>query len=512
MNFRTIIIVALSAFISFSGSSAQETFQVTFGGTGVDYGYAVKQTMDSGYIVAGYTTSFGAGNRDVYLIRTDKSGQKLWSKTYGAANIDYAWTIDIAVDGGFLIGAHSGSFGAGSHDIYLIKCDSVGLVEWTKVYGGGSADGAYSLQQTADGGYIVSAHTSSFGAGQHDVYLIKINNSGDTLWTRAYGGTSGDYLRAVHQTVDGGYVLVAETFSFGAGSADVYLLKTDSLGKVMWTKTYGGSSSDYGYSVKQTFDGGFIIAGFTNSFGAGQFDLYVTKTDMNGVVIWSKTYGGASSDYGHSVIQTLDSGYVICGYTLSFGMATQVYLVKLDSDGNLLWSKTYGGSGNDFGWSVEQTTDSGFVITGNTDSFGRGNRDVYLIKTDRFGNSGCHEAVAATIVSDAATITGSTQTLIDSGAFVNSTATIIEDVVAADSLLLCDNSVCLNCVRGDTNNDNNFNILDLTFLVDFIFRGGSKPACSEEADINNDAIPSNILDLTFIVDFIFRGGQTPAPC
>ena len=193
-------------------------------------------------------------------------------------------------------------------------------------------------------------------------------------------------------------------------------------------------------------------------------------------------------------------------------MATQVYLVKLDSDGNLLWSKSYGGSGNDFGWSVEQTTDSGFVITGNTDSFGRGNRDVYLIKTDRFGNSGCHEAVAATIVSDAATITGSTQTLIDSGAFVNSTATIIEDVVAADSLLLCDNSVCLNCVRGDTNNDNNFNILDLTFLVDFIFRGGSKPACSEEADINNDAIPSNILDLTFIVDFIFRGGQTPAPC
>ncbi len=117
MNFRTIIIVALSAFISFSGSSAQETFQVTFGGTGVDYGYAVKQTMDSGYIVAGYTTSFGAGNRDVYLIRTDKSGQKLWSKTYGAANIDYAWTIDIAVDGGFLIGAHSGRFGAGSREI-----------------------------------------------------------------------------------------------------------------------------------------------------------------------------------------------------------------------------------------------------------------------------------------------------------------------------------------------------------------------------------------------------------
>jgi len=258
----------------------------------VDYGYAVKETMDSGFIVAGYTTSFGAGNRDVYIIRTDKSGKKLWSKTYGAGNIDYAWTIDLAVDGGFLIGAHSGSFGAGSHDIYLIKCDALGLVEWTKVYGGGSADGAYSLQQTTDGGYIVSAHTSSFGAGQHDVYLIKINESGDTLWTRAYGGTSGDYLRAVHQTNDGGYILVSETFSFGAGAFDVYLIKTDSIGDVMWTRTYGGSSSDYGYSVKQTVDGGFIIAGYTSSFGAGQFDLYVINTDMNGNVIWSKTFGG----------------------------------------------------------------------------------------------------------------------------------------------------------------------------------------------------------------------------
>lgn len=512
MNLKIINIVALAALISFSESSAQETFQVTFGGTAVDYGYAVKQTSDSGYIVAGYTTSFGAGNRDVYLIRTDRSGQKLWSKTYGAANIDYAWTIDIAVDGGFLIGAHSGSFGAGSHDIYLIKCDSVGIIEWTRAYGGGSADGVYSLEQTTDGGYILSSHTSSFGAGQHDVYLIKINSIGDTLWTRTYGGSSGDYLRAVQQTDDGGYILVAETFSFGAGLADVYLLKTDSIGNVMWTKTYGGSSSDYGYSVKQTVDGGFVIAGYTNSFGAGQFDLYVIKTDINGSLIWSKTFGGASSDYGHSVIQTLDSGYIISGYTLSSGMAAQVYLVKLDSDGNLLWSKSYGGSGNDFGWSVEQTMDSGFVITGNTDSFGRGNRDVYLIKTDRFGNSGCHEAVAVTIASDAATITGSTQTLVDAGAFVNSTATITEDVVAADSLLLCDNSACLDCLRGDTNNDNKFDILDLTFLVDFIFRGGSKPECSEEADINNDDTPSNILDLTFIVDFIFRGGQTPAPC
>ncbi|MCH9031406.1 MAG: hypothetical protein IIB00_04005 [candidate division Zixibacteria bacterium] len=294
---------------------AQITFQKVFGGPSSDISYSVQETYDGGYIIAGYTLSFGQGNRDVYLILTDSIGNTLWTKTYGAGNTDYAWTIAQTADSGFLVGAHSGSFGAGSHDIYLLRLTQSGNVVWERTYGGSSADGAYSLVNTSDGGFMISAHTSSFGAGQHDVYLLKLNSVGDTTWTKAFGGTSGDYLRDVQQLDDGGYICVAETFSFGVGSADVYLVRTDSVGNLLWAKAYGGSLADYGYSVRQTPDGGFIVAGYTSSFGAGQFDVYLIRTDSVGDTLWAKTYGGSSSDYGYSIALTGDGGFIITGFT-----------------------------------------------------------------------------------------------------------------------------------------------------------------------------------------------------
>jgi len=434
---KTIIIIfaTLSFSLLNSALNAQITFQRIFGGANEDYAYSIHQTVDDGYIIAGYTTSFGAGSRDVYLIRTDVKGNALWAKTFGESDTDYAYTVQQTTDGGFIVGAHSGSFGAGSHDVYLIKCDVNGEIVWTKVYGGSSADGAYSIQQTKDGGYIVAAHVNSFGAGLHDVYLIKTDAKGDTVWTRIYGGTNEDRLRAVQQTTDGGYILVSETLSFGAGSADVYLIKTDNSGNLMWTKTYGGSSSDYGYSVRQTLDGGYIIAGYTSSFGAGTSDVYLIRTDNNGDISWAKTYGGTSSDFGYSVRQTTDGGYIVAGYTESFGIAGDVYLIHTDADGSLVWSKSFGGTGNDRGWSAQQTTDGGYVIAGFSESFGAGNKDVYLIKTDEFGSSGCQESTAATIVGNTETIVNSTQTSIGSGGFVNTTTTITGDVDTVDSFL-----------------------------------------------------------------------------
>ena len=434
---KTFIALSFSFFFT-NTVNAQITFQKTFGGTNVDYAYSVQQNADDGYIIAGYTTSFGAGSRDVYLSRTDAKGSMLWTKTFGESNTDYAWTVQQTTDGGFIIGAHSGSFGAGSHDVYLIKCDANGEIVWTKVYGGSSADGAYSIQQTVDGGYIISAHVNSFGAGLHDVYLIKTDAQGDTLWTKIYGGSNEDRLRAVQQTTDGGYILVSETLSFGAGSADVYLVKTDSSGNLMWTKTYGGSAADYGYSVRQTLDEGYIIAGYTSSFGTGMSDVYLIRTDSIGDISWAKTYGGNSSDFGYSVRQTTDEGYIVAGYTESFGNAGDVYLLRTNSDGNLLWSQSYGGASNDRGWSVQQTTDGGYVIAGYSESFGAGDKDVYLIKTDEFGSSGCNESTAGTVVGNTATIVNSTQTSIGSGGFVNTTTTITGAVATVDSLL-CSN-------------------------------------------------------------------------
>jgi len=419
-----------------SALMAQVTFQKTFGGISTDYAYAVQQTKDEGYIIAGYTLSFGEGNRDVYLIRTDVNGKTLWTKTYGEGNTDYAWTVQQTKDDGFIFGAHSASFNIGSHDVYLVKTDLSGNVIWTRVYGGSNADGAYSLQQTTDGGFIIGAHVNSFGAGQHDVYLIKINNSGDTLWTKTFGGPGEDRFRELHQTADGGFILVSETLSFGEGNSDVYLVKTDSIGNLIWTKTYGGISSDYGYSVRQTADGGYIIAGYTRSFGAEGTDVYVIKTDSSGNLDWTKSYGGSSDDYGYSIRQTTDGGYIIAGYTTSFGEAGDVYLIRIDSNGDLIWSRTFGGSQTDHGWSVRQTIDGGFIIAGYTRSFGSVNEDVYLIKTDQMGNSGCNESIAATTWNNTTTIVkNATLTVVGGGGQINTTTTIVNEAATIDSFL-----------------------------------------------------------------------------
>ncbi len=432
---KVIFIFGCSLFL-ISALNAQVTFQKTFGGISTDYAYSLQQTKDEGYIIAGYTTSFGEGSRDAYLIRTDVNGKTLWTKTYGGSSSDYAWTVQQTNDDGFIFGAHSGSFGIGSHDVYLVKSDLSGNVIWSRVYGGSNADGAYSLQQTSDGGFIIGAHVNSFGAGQHDVYLIKINNNGDTLWTKTFGGISGDRFRDLYQTKDGGFILVSETLSFGAGNSDVYLIKTDSIGNLLWTKTYGGSSSDYGYSVRQTSDGGYIIAGYTRSFSAEGTEVYIIKTDNSGNLDWAKSYGGSSDDYGYSIRQTTDGGYIVAGYTESFGASGDVYLIRIDANGDLIWSKVFGGSQTDYGWSVRQTVDEGFVIAGYTRSFGSGNEDVYLIKTDQLGNSGCNESIAATSVNNTITIVGnSTQTIIGGGGQVNTAATIVNAAATIDSFL-----------------------------------------------------------------------------
>ncbi|MCK4576076.1 hypothetical protein KAU34_06690 [candidate division WOR-3 bacterium] len=204
---------------------------------------------------------------------------------------------------------------------------------WTKTYGGTESDIGSSVQQTSDGGYIIAGSTNSFGVDGTDVYLIKTDASGDTLWTRTYGGINGDQGYSVQQTSEGGYIVVGETDSFGAGFYDFYLVKTDSFGDTLWTKTYGGQFYESGESVQQTSDGGYIIGGYTDSFGAGKSDAYLVKTDANGDILWTKIFGGTSFEYGFSAEQTLDGGYIVTGYTWSYGSGyDDVYLIKTEPD------------------------------------------------------------------------------------------------------------------------------------------------------------------------------------
>ena len=377
--FLTVLLAAF--FVSAAIADPGDTLWTrTYGGSALEEGKSVQQTTDGGYIIAGYT---GAGPPwfDFYVVKTDADGDTLWSRAYGGSGSEVAFSIQQTTDGGYAIGGCTNSFGAGNQDVYLVKTDSDGDTLWTRTFGGSAADYGRSVQQTQDGGYIVAGYTGSFGAGMNDVWLLKIDSSGDTLWTRTYGGTGIDQGYSVQQTADGGYTIAGYTESFGAGTQDVYLVKTDANGNTLWTQTYGGSSRDEGYSVQQTTDGGYIVAGNTISFGAGNQDVYLVKTDANGDTLWTRTHGGGLADYGYSVQQTSDGGYVIAGSTFSFGAGSHdFYLVKTDANGDTLWTRAYGGSAIEYSYSVQQTTDGGYIITGLTESFGAGLYAVYLVR------------------------------------------------------------------------------------------------------------------------------------
>lgn len=351
----------------------------TFGGSGNDWGCAVRQTADGGYVIAGVTTSSGAGADDVYLLKTDAAGNRVWQKTFGGSANDRGYAVCQTAGGGYIVAGETDSGGAGACDVYLLKTDSSGNLEWQKTFGGSDCDSGRSVLETADGGYIVAGGTNSFGAGACDVYLIKTDASGNRLWQRTFGGSGWDRGYSVYQTADGGYIIAGETDSGGAGGYDAYLLKTDASGNLEWQKTYGGEEDDFAYAVEQTADGGYIVAGETDSSGAGGFDAYLLKTDAFGNLKWQKTFGSKEDDRAYSVYQSLSGGYILAGETSAAG-TDDVYLVKTDASGNLKWEKSFGGSASDYGRSVQQTPDGGYVIAGETNSYGAGGSDVYLFK------------------------------------------------------------------------------------------------------------------------------------
>ena len=366
------------------------TWVRTFGGIGDDSAEAIRQTSDGGYIVAGYTNSFiGAGPKDIYLIKADAFGNTLWMKTFhlGETNGDNIGnSVQQTSDGGYII-AGTAAIGVNDLDICLIKTDPSGNAVWTKTFGGTGIEFASAVQQTSDGGYIIAGGTDSFGAGDNNAYLVKTDPSGNAVWTKTFGGTGIEFASAVQQTSDRGYIIAGGTNSFGAGNNDVYLIKADASGNVVWTKTFGGTGNEFASVVQQVSAGGYIIAGRTSSFGAGNYDVYLVRTDASGNAVWTKTFGGTDYDVARTVQQISDGGYIIAGITRSFGAGGRdVLLIKTDASGNAIWTKTFGGTGDEWGTIVRQTLDGGYIIGGRTPSFGAGGDDVYLIKTDANGN------------------------------------------------------------------------------------------------------------------------------
>jgi hypothetical protein len=312
----------------------------TYGGIGDEESYAMQQTTDGGYIFAGIDSSSGLGDYNVYLVKTKANGDTLWTKSYGGVHHDFGQAVQQTADGGYIIAGYTSSFSAGGDDdVYLLKTDASGNLSWSKTYGGTYGDYAFAVKQTADGGYILAGITSSFGISPYgnvnDLYVLKTNATGVLTWSKTYGQDGDDWAYSVIQTQDGGYAITGHTNIDSTGSySDLYLIKTDASGDTLFTKSFGGPNYEKGFSIVETNDGGLAIGGSTYSFGNGASDIYLLKTNANGGFVFNSTFGVYGNDFAYTISQTSDKGYFLSGYTSNALVGnSSFYAIKTDSLG-----------------------------------------------------------------------------------------------------------------------------------------------------------------------------------
>ena len=371
------------------------SFQKVYGKQGFNYSRSVSQTLDGGYIITGSMSSQIVGASEVYLLKTDSLGTIQWENNYGGPEIDWANNVLQLKDSGYILIGSSNSFNDGNYDIYLIRTDSKGGIVWSHTYGGEDWDFGNSIVQTPDGGFMIVGETYSFGNGGNDIYLIKIDSKGDTIYTKTFGGVGNETGSEIVKTKDRNFLIVGTTSSYGAGKEDGYLLKVDSLGNTLWSKTIGGTDDEEFYSVKECPDKGFILAGASKTNAVGKFDFYIQKTDSLGNLAWNDFYGGPDDDIWYSIINKSGGGYMVTGYSVSsIGQGGEEVFIKEISDSGLFRnSTTFGGPHDERGRAVFQTRDRGFIITGETNSFGPNLSNVYLIKVDSLFNAPIYNGV-----------------------------------------------------------------------------------------------------------------------
>ena len=427
-------------------------WQRSFGGSNNDIAYAIKQTTDGGYIIAGSSTSQDGdvtGNHynsqypeDFWIVKTDACGTLQWQKSYGGTGKDIAYSVQQTTDKGYIVAGFTNStdgdittYHGGAADFWVIKLDTLGAIKWQETLGGAGEDGAQAIQQTSDGGYVVVGWSSSNGdtLGDHDFdyWVVKLDTGGTVKWQKLYGGLGDDTPYDIQQTTDGGYIAGGYSQSNSGdvtghhgsiNSADYWVIKLDTAGNLKWQKSYGGTQDDEITSLKQTSDGGYVFLGYTSSINGdvsgnhGAYDYWVVKTDTGGTIQWKNCLGGTSNDQGFAIDQLANGNYVVAGITYSNNGnvsgnhgGTDYWLANLNSNGVIQWQKTLGGSGADAASAIQPTSDGGLIVAGTTNST---NGDI-----TNFKGSSDYWIVKLNTVSGSVTIcSGATTTLTASGA------------------------------------------------------------------------------------------------
>jgi len=382
-----IIFLFLNLYYTFS----QVKFQKTYKFYGYSEGMVVPTNDGTGYFLEIVTNDSTITQNDFCLAKINLFGDTIWTKIYGGNGNDAANKFFEDGLGNINIIGNTGSFGSASSSLYLLKTNSIGDTLWTKVIGNTHKIVTGNSVKLANGSFIILDLIDTIGTSLWDSGLIKIDSSGNVLWNKFYGGANDDELHSIIQLDDGGFILSGGTTTYGAGDYDSYIMRTDSLGAILWSKTYGGALFENSLSSIKCSDG-VIIAGGTKSFGFGGNDICIIKLDFNGNIMWAKAYGTSIDEMAYNIKQTSDNGFIIGGF---YGVITAdrgEMAMKIDSLGNFQWAKSYGSSTcNDDFTGLNLTNDGGYIISGTSCSFGGFIYNAYIIKTDSLGNSGCNE-------------------------------------------------------------------------------------------------------------------------
>lgn len=419
----TLVLIFIGVLIVKSQTAPAIQWKKTFGGSLDETAKSIQQTTDGGYIAVGDSNSNDGdvsgnhGNQDFWIVKLDGSGNIQWQKSLGGTLREIANSVQQTQDGGYILAGTSISLDGDvtgnllETNFWIVKLNSTGNIQWQKTLGGNGQDRANAIQQTSDGGYIVVGETSSPDGdvtGYHsniDYWIVKLDSLGNIQWQKALGGSLSDRGYSVQQVSDGGYIVAGDSTSSDGdvtvnhGAQDFWIVKLNSTGNILWQKSLGGTLNDSAKSIQQTSDGGYIVAGETNSTNGnvvgnhGTFDYWITKLDSNGNLQWQKTLGGSSYDFIGSIDQTFDNGYIIAGSSMSSnGDLTEnhgiydYWVVKINAAGTLQWQKSLGGSQNENANAIQQTSDGGYIVAGsatsnNDDVMGNhGGSDFWIVK------------------------------------------------------------------------------------------------------------------------------------
>jgi hypothetical protein len=386
MPFKSICVLFLTSITSL----VAQTFQKTYGGSGLEFCWNLKPTFDKNFMFIGNSNSFGTPG--IYLVKINNDGDTLWTKAIGGNASELGLNAHQTNDGGMMVIGQTYSFGAGNADAFVTRLDTAEQILWSKTYGGIYNDEFVDIIPVGGNGFVFMGTSSSFGDSNtnFDIYLIRIDAMGDTIWTKTIAASGYDAPLDIQQTTDDGYIITGYTNSFSSGQDEIFLIKTDSNASIEWTKLYSGAGGDVGSSVVQTPDHGYMVVGKTHSFGSGEGHLFILKTDVNGDLVWAKKFIDPYLVWGYHLIRTQNDEYAITGQGQILGTGgTHAFLLKINAAGSIIWSHLYGGNELDHARAVVEMEDGGFMLGGVSNDVGAGGWDYYAIRTDNMGYTGC---------------------------------------------------------------------------------------------------------------------------